>query len=183
MPLLDQDDILARLGRDDKTALKELFHLHYQSVCQAICRFIPDRSLVEDLAQEVFVRFWEKRATIQVHSSIAAYLRKMAVNEALAHLRKRKGYTEELTPQHSTETDYSAEEQFLHSELEQTVHQAIATLPPRCGLVFKMSRFEDLSYKEIAAQLDISVKTVENQMGKALKLLREQLQSYLHFLL
>jgi RNA polymerase sigma-70 factor (ECF subfamily) len=180
MPTLDQNDILERLRRDDKTALKALFQLHYPSVCQTIHRFITDKNLVEDLAQEVFVRFWEKRQQIQVHSSLAAYLRRMGVNEALAYLRRHKRFDEELTPQITGEATFSAEDQYLHTELEQTVHAAIDTLPPRCRMVFQMSRFEDLTYREIAEQLNISVKTVENQMGKALKLLREQLQGYLH---
>lgn len=183
MPTPNQNDILSRLGRNDKTALRELFHQHYPSVCQAIHRFIHDRNLVEDLAQEVFIRFWEKRQQIDIHSSIPAYLRRMAVNEALGYLRRNKHYIEEITPQVSNDTDFSGEEQYLHNELAQTIQEAIQQLPPRCRLVFQMSRFEDLSYKEIATQLNISVKTVENQMGKALKQLREQLQSYLHLLL
>lgn len=134
---------------------------------------------MEDLAQEVFVRFWEKRHSLQITSSLPGYLRRMAINEALGYLRRNKLFTEELDPKTNTELSPDVEGQLLHSELEQQIRDAIDQLPPRCRTVFQLSRFEELTYQEIADQLDISIKTVENQMGKALKVLREQLHQYL----
>ena len=178
------EDILTRLKSDDRAALKDLFQEHYPLVCQSIHRFIRDHATTEDLAQEVFLRFWEKRHSINVTSSLPAYLRRMAMNEALGHLRRNKRYEEdEFIPENETETGPSAEESFLHGELQESVTAAINTLPPKCRTVFQLSRFEELTYKEIADQMGISVKTVENQMGKALKILRERLRGYLHFFL
>ena len=177
-------NILTRLKSDDRSALKDLFQDHYRPVCQAISRFIRDHSTTEDLAQEVFLRFWEKRQTIEVTSSLSAYLRRMAINEALGYLRRNKRYEEdELDPNLEPGEDPSAEAHYLHSELEQSVKDAIDTLPPKCRAVFQLSRYEELTYNEIANQMGISVKTVENQMGKALRILRERLQGYLHLLL
>jgi RNA polymerase sigma-70 factor (ECF subfamily) len=174
------EDILTRLKRDDRTALKDLFQHQYPLVCQAIWRFVPDRARAEDLAQEVFLRFWEKRAQIEVNSSLPAYLRRMAINEALGYLRRHKHYEEAaFEPQHETGMGSSAEEHYLHGELEERIKQVIDTLPPKCRAVFQLSRFEELTYNEIANQMGISVKTVENQMGKALKLMRERLLPYL----
>ena len=174
------EDILTRLKRDDRTALKDLFQHQYPPVCQVIWRFVPDRALAEDLAQEVFLRFWEKRAQIEVNSSLPAYLRRMAINEALAYLRRHKHYEEtEFEPQFESASGQSVEDRYLHGELEEHIKQAIATLPPKCRAVFQLSRFEELTYNEIANQMGISVKTVENQMGKALKLMRERLLPYL----
>lgn len=184
MPDEKTDDILARLRNDDKSALRELFQEFYQPVCQAINRFIRDKSKVEDLAQEVFIRFWEKRHQIEINSSLPAYIRRMAINEALGYLRRNKYEDDrEITPEMAPGTEDSAEEQFLHQELELRVRAAINELPPKCRMVFQLSRYEDLTYKEIADQMDISVKTVENQMSKALRILRERLRSYLHLLL
>ena len=178
------EDILTRLKSDDRAALKDLFQEHYPLVCQSIHRFIRDHATTEDLAQEVFLRFWEKRHSINVTSSLPAYLRRMAMTEALGHLRRNKRYEEdEFIPENETETGPSAEESFLHGELQERVAAAINTLPPKCRTVFQLSRFEELTYKEIADQMGISVKTVENQMGKALKILRERLRGYLHLFL
>ena len=105
----------------------------------------------------------------------------MAVNEALAYLRSNKRFQqEEFSMDVVTGEDASAEEQYLHSELQERVTAAIDSLPPKCRTIFQLSRFEELTYREIAERLDISVKTVENQMSKALKVLRVKLKNYLH---
>lgn len=146
-------------------------------------RIVRDQATVEDLAQNVFIRFWEKRHSINITSSLGAYLNRMGINEALGYLRKNKRYEiEELTPQTriANDTVDSSEQTYLYNELQNQVKQAIDKLPPRCRLVFQLSRYEELTYKEIAAKLDISVKTVENQMGKALKVLRAELKNYIN---
>jgi len=183
MQEISQENILTRLKSNDKAALKDLFQLHHAGVCAAIFRIIKDRNTVEDLAQEVFLRFWQKRETINVSSSLQAYLRRMAVNEALGHLRKKKMFEEEINNDTLAGAAPGVEHQYLHGELEEHIKMAIDVLPPRCRTVFQLSRFEELSYREIAEQLNISIKTVENQMGKALKILRKELHHYLHFFL
>ena len=180
MPNEKLENILTRLQNSDETVLKELFNLHYLNVCGAISRFIRDTNLVEDLAQEVFIRFWEKRHQINITSSIPAYLRRMAINEALVHLRKNKRFQEdELDTNLSFSADNSGEDQFMHGELQQQVTRAINTLPPKRMAIFQLTRLEVLTYREIAYKLDITIKTVENQMGKALKILRQELGGYL----
>lgn len=176
-------DILSRLRANDQSVLKELFQAHYPSVCKTIHRFIIDKNLVEDLAQEVFIRFWRKRQDLNITSSVPAYLRRMAINEALGHLRKQKYYEEEITPNTMGGSAESGEEQFLYAELEGSIKDAIDALPPRCRSVFQLSRFEDHTYQEIADKMGISIKTVENQMSKALRILREQLSGYLQLLI
>ncbi len=178
-----QEDILHRLKENDRTALKELFQLHYLPVCQSIHRLVKDKSTVEDLAQEVFLRFWNKRHQIQIKSSLPAYLRRMATNEALGYLRSRKTFEEEeVILNQETEGAQNVEMQFLNTELEDHIKAAINGLPPKCRAVFVLSRFEELTYQEIADKMGISIKTVENQMGRALRLLRTKLRSYLSLL-
>jgi RNA polymerase sigma-70 factor (ECF subfamily) len=179
-----QEDILKRLKENDRSALKELFQLHYLPVCQTIQRLVRDQSTVEDLAQEVFLRFWNKRHQIHIKSSLSAYIRRMAANEALGYLRSRKIFEEEeviLNDEH--QSGQNVEEQALHTELEDHIKAAINELPPKCRTVFVLSRFEELTYQEIADRMDISIKTVENQMGRALRILRTKLKSYLYLLL
>jgi len=105
-------------------------------------------------------------------------LNKMGVNEALAHLRKKNIFNEEVEEKHMDKQADSVEDYYLQGELKIAITQAVNQLPPKCRAIFQMSRFEELTYKEIAAKLEISVKTVENQMGKALRVLRERLANY-----
>jgi len=184
MPGEQAENILNRLQLDDRSALKELFEAFYPMVCQAIRRLVHDQATCEDLAQEVFLRFWQKRHKINIDSNLPAYLRRMAINEALAYHRRNKRFQdEEFTPGMEHDTEPGAEEQYLHGELKASITSAIDTLPPKCRMVFQLSRFEEMTYKEIADKMDISVKTVENQMSKALKILRGRLQTYLHSLI
>ncbi|MFQ5446212.1 MAG: RNA polymerase sigma factor [Saprospiraceae bacterium] len=174
-------DLTNRLKTDDKTVLKELFDAHYSSVCAAINRFTGTRGVTEDLAQQVFIRFWEKRHQLTITTSAGAYLHRMAINEALAWLRSKKNRPpEEITPATPFPPEADVEKGYLHEELQQQIIEAVETLPPRCRAVFQLSRFEEMSYQEIATEMDISVKTVEHQMGKALRVLREQLKCYLN---
>lgn len=180
MQIEKQDDILARLKADDRNALQEIFNSYYPVVCKVIIRYVRDKSLTEDLAQEVFIRFWNKRHKIEINSSLGAYLKRMGVNEALGHLRSNKHFeTDEFTLDSIKEVDESAEEQFLYGELKNHITTAINGLPPKCQTVFKMSRYDEMTYKEISAALGISIKTVENQMGKALRVLRSNLKQYI----
>lgn len=137
--------------------------------------------MVEDLAQDVFLKLWEKRETILITTSFQAYLHRMAANEAISHLRRSKKWNEqleidELPPLSAAERSDSPS---IEHELRAHIRQAIDRLPERCRAVFLLSRYEELSYREIAEKLDISIKTVENQMGKALKIMREQLKEFL----
>jgi len=173
-------DLMTRLKTDDKTALKELFEAHYPAVCAAINRFTGIRGVTEDLAQQVFIRFWEKRHQLSITTSAGAYLHRMAINEALAWLRSKKHLPpEEITLSTPFTPQAGVEECYLNEELQQQIMEAVATLPPRCRAIFQLSRFEEMSYQEIATELGISVKTVEHQMGKALRVLRERLKIYL----
>jgi len=173
-------NLTTRLRSDDKTVLKELFEAHYQAVCAAIHRIIGERGVTEDLAQQVFIRFWEKRNQIQIDTSPGAYLHRMAVNEALAWLRAKKNQQpEELTYATPLPLQMDGEDMLLHNELQDHIIKVIDSLPPRCRAVFQLSRFEELSYQEIADQMGISIKTVEHQMGKALRVLRERLSIFL----
>ncbi len=175
---------LGQLRSGDRSAMRAIFDQQYQPVCQAIFRFVQDPGLSEDLAQEVFVRFWEKRESIKVDSNLPAYLRRMAVNEALAYLRKKTRYQADELPIHLPgQQAAAADEQLATEELSQRITIAINSLPPRCRAVFQLSRFEEKTYQEIADTLDISIKTVENQMGKALRIMREKLGDYLMALL
>lgn len=179
------DDTLAhQLKADSQAAFQQIFRQHYPSACRAIRRFIKENSTVEDLAQDVFVRFWERRHQIDIKTSIGAYIHRMAINEALTFLRKQKRFQQDNIDDFSFSDKASSSIQVMEGEeLKVKIQRAIDSLPPKCRTVFLLSRHEELSYKEIAAKLGISIKTVENQMGKALRVMREHLKDHLHWLI
>lgn len=160
---------------------KNLFQTYYASLCQLAWRFVQDEQVAEDMVQEVFVKLWEHRNQIEISVSIKAYLYKSVVNRALGEVNRIKPnkLSETLEVEHSDQTDALIQQTELAAQLQ----QAIYTLPEQCRAAFILCKEENLSYKEAAEMLNISEKTVENQMGKALKLLREKLQNLLSWVL
>lgn len=161
--------------------MKALFVNNYGLVCSSINRVVQDKNLSEDIAQEVFIKFWNKSQQLNIETSITSYLRKMAINEAISYLRKKKRRPQEKElPEHfDFQEPQNIVNNLIGKETQIRINEAINQLPPKCRLVFQLSRFEELSYREIAEKLDISIKTVENQMSKALKFLRLVLKNQL----
>lgn len=169
---------LAALRNGDEKALRSIFDRHYPLLIGDIYRILPDEDTCQDLAQEVIVELWRKRESIVIHSSLRAYLRKSAINRALNHLKTQRRTLLDDAEKFADLADNSSHEIALRENqdnLEKALHKAIDKLPERCRIVFSLSRFENRSHKEIAAELGISVKTIENQITKAMKLLRQSL--------
>ena len=178
------DNFASLLQSGDESAFQAIFHEFYVPVCKAVQRFIRDKGIVEDLAQDIFVRLWERREQISITSSLGAYLHRMAVNEALTYIRRQKKFqTNDIADTDIKAEQHSSDEVMVGNELKDNISAAISQLPPRCQMIFKTSRYEQMTYKQIGEKLDISVKTVENQMGKALKILRGLLQNYLQWMI
>nr|WP_202406100.1 RNA polymerase sigma-70 factor [Hufsiella ginkgonis] len=142
---------------------------------------VRDAIIAEEIVQQLFLRLWEKRRHVNVQGPIRAYLYKCVYNDSLNHLKHEK-----VRARFEDHTQYSmkneAEEasgKLEASELQQKISEALNELPEQCRTIFQLSRFEELKYREIADFLGISVKTVENQMGKALRLMRLKLADFL----
>lgn len=165
--------ILSQMG-----PFEQLFKNQYPFVCAIVHKYVADKSKVEDIAQELFAELWIKRDQISIHTSVAAYLRRMAVSRALNYLRDTKKYnwddldTVSDTPSEATYQPPEAIQRLEAEELQKSLQTAIEKLPEKCRIIFLLSRYDELSYAEIAQSLNISIKTVENQIGKALKYLR-----------
>lgn len=174
------DELLRQLPQVGEPIMELIFRRHYEAVCKAVFRIIPEQSTSEDLAQDVFYELWRRKDSLQITTSLGAYLRRAAVNKALNVLRGRKIRLEEddqLGQVPSAEAD--AQRMLEAEELQQLLSDSVASLPEKCRVIFVLSRFEHMSYGEIAAQLQIAPKTVENQISKALRLLRQALGHYL----
>ena len=173
-------DIVIGLNNSDEKVVRLLFDEYYEYLCKSIYRVVPDASVAEDIVQEVFMELWKKRENIRITTSVKAYLRRSALNRALNYLRKNKvRFEEEDQIPDMGMQDVSGQTNLEVMELKDRIHGIIDELPERCRIIFGMSRFEEMSYKEIAEALEISVKTVENQMSKALKILRVRLEPYM----
>jgi RNA polymerase sigma-70 factor (ECF subfamily) len=173
MVLTSSEILLSRLRNGDENAMREIFNTYYQAVFYSINRMLSNFAASEDLTQEVFLDIWLKREKLIITSSFQSYLQKMAINKTLNYLRSQKNQI--FDKDISTLEDQYAEVVFQDNEiheLEEIMHQTIDNLPPQCKLIFVLSRFEDYSNKMIAEELNISIKTVENQMTKAIKILR-----------
>lgn len=180
-PDYDDSELLLRLREGRKDAMSAIFRKYYSEVCKAIIRVVQQPETSEDIAQEVFYELWRKREELQITTSLRAYLRRAAMNRSLNFLRDQRLQFEDVEQQTELESpQLSASDQLESAELEQLIQQAIQQLPDRCRAVFLLSRFEDLTYREIAEKLEISEKTVENQISKALKLLRHALNPFVH---
>jgi RNA polymerase sigma-70 factor (ECF subfamily) len=140
--------------------------------------------MASNIVQEAFLKLWEQRKNIKVGTVLNAYLYKSVRNICLNYLRhlkvvdKHAGQMNELSLNYDALKDKSAE-RLLEAEIMERLQSAIEKMTPQCRNVFVLSRFENKTYKEIAAELGIAEKTVENQMGKALKVARMELKEFL----
>jgi RNA polymerase sigma-70 factor, ECF subfamily len=182
--LTDQQHLSA-LKTGDITAFEMLFKSYYQPLCNYAYSFVQDRDEAEEIVQTTFLSVWEKRETLDIRTAFKPYIYAMVRNACLNVIKHEKIKQlhvdgELAVAERSVE---SVTRTVMAAELETKIQEAMEKLPEQCRLVFKLSRFEELKYAEIADQLNISVKTVENQMGKALKIMREQLREYLPMLI
>ena len=179
MPLPDDTALEARLAQlratDEAAWLEAVFRAFYAPLGQRLARVVPERAAVEDLLQDVFLRFWQGRAALPPLQSHRAYLTRAALNAALRHQqRDQRQVAWDAAPAAATAPAIAPEAlaALHHADTQTAVAAALALLPPQCRVVFELSRYEELSYQQIADTLAISPKTVENQMGKALRVLR-----------
>ncbi len=161
-------------------AFEDLFKSHYKRLHAYACTIVKDEIMAEEMVQQVFYKLWEKRDRIQVQQSVTAYLYRSVYHESINYLRhaKVKSAYQFHAAYHTSHQESTSGRTALR-ELEQKLDTALKELPQQCRTIFQMSRFEELKYREIADQLGLSVKTVENQMGKALRLLRVKLADFL----
>jgi RNA polymerase sigma-70 factor, ECF subfamily len=173
------------LSEGDITVFEMIFRNYYQPLCNYAYTFLQDKEDAEEIVQSTFLLVWEKRDALAIRTSVKPYLYAMVRNACLNVLKhqkvKQRFAGEEIAMADRSHDDVS--QHVASNELELRIKVAMNELPEQCRMVFKLSRFEELKYAEIAEQLNISVKTVENHMGKALKIMREQLKDYLPLIL
>lgn len=157
----------------DQAAFKEAFLLYQERIFRFLCGKLYDAETAEDILQEVFIRLWEHRGNIDENRSLKAYLFTIANNLALNHIRHQHVILNHQKQQFASgnfDSEIPSPQMVLEfREFDVQLHAAIEELPEKNRIIFMMSRFDGLSYKEIAKKLNISVKTVESHIGKSLK--------------
>ena len=174
-------ELVRRIRAGDERALEVVFRSHYSGMASFVQRFVRSPDLAEELVQDVFLKLWSKREQLADIETLRTYLFRAARNTALNYLRRVKlerRWAEEQGTEADPPATFAADDDTVEQEVAAAVKQAIDRLPPRCREIFLMSRDGGLTYAEIARSLDISVKTVETQMGRALKSLRASLHHF-----
>ncbi len=170
-------EIIGRIRNGDKLEFETLFRSSYVSLVCYAKRILRDHDTAEEIVQELFFRLWQDREKLNIESSLNGYLFRSVHNRALHHIEHQQ-----VVSRHAGEvaagTELSSEpvtEAIYYSELQTKIAGVLERLPGRCRTIFRMSRFEGLKYNEIAEKLAVNVKTVEADMGKALREFRKAL--------
>ena len=177
---MDERELLVRLRQGDEAAYDAIFRQWYAPLVATITALLRDRGPAEEVVQDVMLELWRRREGITFETSLRAYLFQATRNRALNHVRRQRVEARgEAKIAAAMPTPEPADSEARESELNVAIQTAIASLPDRCREVFELSRIKGLKYSEIATELGISVKTVEAQMGKALRVMREQLAPWI----
>lgn len=177
-------EIETAFSNGDQKIYEVIFRAYYKVLCRYANGIVNDPDDAEELVQQVFVAIWEKRSEFKIEVSIKSYLYRAVHNRCLNYIAQSKVRTmyanEKINDGIPVEHPVA---NLRQKELQERIRVALLKLPEQCRIVFKLSRFEELKYSEIASHLGISIKTVENQMGKALRIMREELKEYLPFII
>ncbi|MFT7591511.1 MAG: RNA polymerase sigma-70 factor (ECF subfamily) [bacterium] len=166
-------------AKDIKT-FELVFKQYYGELCGFATKYVEDADIAEELVQSLFCSLWEKLDSIGLQTNLKAYLYTGVRNAAFNHFKHQKVVDKYEQYASNTGASISPPSEVLEvKELKSIIDLAMNLLPEKCRQVFELSRIEQKKYREIAEELNISIKTVEIHMGKALKILRQELGSYL----
>jgi RNA polymerase sigma-70 factor, ECF subfamily len=174
-----ESELLARLRQGDDDAYASIFREHYSWLVLSAARLLGDRALAEEVVQDVMLELWRRRETLSLTGPLRAYLHQSTRNRSLNHLRHAKTVRQSEPFVRPPAAAPHADARAVSTELAEATRAAIAELSEPQREVFELSRVDGLTYPEIASTLDISVKTVEARMGRALRHLRERLAPWL----
>jgi RNA polymerase sigma-70 factor (ECF subfamily) len=165
----------------DLPAFETLFKRYYKKLCHFAHSFVRNEQDAEEIVSDLFFKIWKNRDTLKIDISFSAYVYKACQHACLAKLKQRHPLFEDIEDLVEEDLVYECEEsEPLEASNDNLQHyqRALNALPPRCKLIFVMNRLDGMKYREIADHLDISIKTVEHQLVKALRLIRFSVSKY-----
>lgn len=162
---------------------EELFKKYFPSLCNIGYAVVKDQDQAKDIVQQVFIKFWDKRNSVNTDDNIHAYLKKAVVNTAINHLEKYKRLqlADDFQNFNIENKENESKEQKIEA-LNRAIKNAISHLPDKCQTVFSLSKYEGMTNQEIADYLEISIKAVEKHISRAFKELRVTLKPYLNII-
>jgi RNA polymerase sigma-70 factor (ECF subfamily) len=171
------DQLLEGIRKADHDVFTALYSRHFQGLMLAALKYVKDTAIAEELVQDIFLKMWEEPAHLASAASLQAYLFRSVINHAINYVNRQKNIA-----QHHLRIADETSQEYIETIIEdhalkELLYREIEQLPEQCRKVFKMSRFQDMKYKEIAATLGIAEKTVENHIVNALRTLRTNILS------
>ncbi|MEZ7500221.1 RNA polymerase sigma-70 factor [Flavobacterium sp. Arc3] len=183
--IINTSFFIHQLKQGQNSAFETLYHLYFQKLSHFANSYIENEEESQEIVQNVFFKLWKKREKLAVEVNLHSYLFKMVKNSCLDYFKHQK-----VKANYSQHCDIERKEinhlalmdtpsnLYIENELLEKINSSVDKLPPACKRIFIKSRFQGMNHKEIAEELDISTKTVENQITKALKFLRVELKEY-----
>lgn len=184
----DDSTLIAEIKKGNYQAFEQIFKAHQPYMVMYAKKFVDDWESARDLVQEIFLQFWENRGKVEITISIKAYLFKSVKNQCANYIKhkivekKYNDHTQEEFKALEIKYYQQTDEHFIsliEKELGDKISEAIESLPDQCRTTFELSRFQGLKSQEIAKKMDVSVRTVETQIYRALKVLKESLKDFL----
>lgn len=176
----NENQIIRGLKAGDESSYKQLFHEYYIVLAVFAARYVKDMEIAKDLVQDFFVHLFEIRDSLNINTSLKSFLFQSVKNRCLNHIKHIQMHEKHIgNLETNQESNSGIEDKISEAELEIQIFQHVKHLPPKCKNIFRMSRFEGKKNLEIAEILNISKRTVETQISKALKILRDNLKDYL----
>jgi len=174
--VIDNQDLklFNKISEGNELAFNTIFEKYYSDLCDFSVLIVKNKESAEEIVADLFANIWIKRKDIVVDTSLKGYLMRSTKNRTISYMRKKKMEVVSIDDIISTEviSEYNPEKTLISQESDASIDNILSFIPEKSRLVFKMHRFENFKYREIAEILDISQKTVEKHMGKALRILR-----------
>lgn len=178
--MYSEQEILNRLKNNDVACYKQLFELHYRKLFGISLKYVSIKEVAEEIVQDIFIYLWDERNKVQINTSLESYLITSVKNKSINYLKSKYGSKDfvEVTDSQYISNELSADAELEISELKNIIRHAIKNLPPKCGIIYHLSRNAGMTYQQIADELNVGKETVKTQMGIALLKIREHLNKY-----
>lgn len=182
---MEEQYLIKRLKQGDAEAFTVLFQRYYKDLVLFGGLFLPDQAICEDIVQSIFLKLWRDRVSLDIETSLKSFLLKAVRNSCLDEIRHRNVVQEHVSyvSQYPSLYELDTENYILFSDLHTHLQKALDNMSPELRQVFEMSRLEGLKYKEIAERLNVSERTVEVRISKAIQFLKRELKDFTIILL
>lgn len=182
---LKEKELLTRMKQDDHAAFSLLFREYYKDLVFFGGSILPEKELIEDIVQNLFLKLWSDRKFLAIETSLRSYLLKAVKNSCLDELRHREiiNIHQEFVLQSYNDVGFDTDDYIFYSDLLERLNEALQKLPQNCRETFELSRLDGMKYKDIAEKQNVSVRAVEVRVSKALNLLRIYLKDILAVLI